>query len=89
MRQTVTLTLSIDIDYEAALALPSIPGHNGPEPETPISGLDAMMTDLRADVLEHIAEQIKEGGDLVRLSPITLGCRINYGKPYTPNYEQF
>lgn len=89
MRQTVTLTLTIDIDHDAAQALPPLPGHMGPDAEPPITGLDAMMTDLRADILEHIAQHIKEGGDLVRLSPITLGCRISYGEPYTPTYDQF
>jgi len=89
MRQTITLTLSLDIDYEAGQALTGIPGVGGPNGHPPISGLEMLMTDVRADILEQVAQDIREGSDLVRVSPITLGCRIGYGQPYTPEHEPF
>lgn len=89
MRQKITLELTVEIDYEAGRALRGTPGTGGPNGELPITGLDLMMTDLRADLLEIVANDIKEGSDLARLAPITLGCAIRYGEPFTPAYEAF
>lgn len=89
MRQKVTFTIDLEIDYEAALELRGKPGIGGPDGHPPISGLELLMTDTRADILEIFATQIREGHDLVRVSPITLGCRIHYGQPYEPAYEPF
>lgn len=89
MRQRITFSIDLEIDYEAGRDLRGIPGVGGPDGHPPISGLEMLITDTRADILEIFAQQIKEGHDLARLGPITLGCQIRYGQPYAPAHEPF
>ena len=89
MRQRITFSIDLEIDHEAALELRGTPGVSGPDGHPPISGLELLIEDTRADILEIFATQIREGHDLARIAPITLGCHVRYGQPFQPNVEPF
>jgi hypothetical protein len=87
MRQTIQITIDIDVDHELARLLPGLPGdHNEP----PIEGLEIIAEDLRTAFLATVAEQIaRPGSGLAQIGAITLGGRLRIGNPYQRAHEPF
>lgn len=90
MRQQIDLTVSIDIDADAASYLKGEPGIAGPHGHPPIAGIDLLMTDLGALLLRAVREQISlpESG-LQRIEAIAIGHRWRGHPLYEPEHEPF